>query len=93
MSFLSTQIPKNVLLIICWNITIFAHYAHFPFSKPAPPVEKKDDNLEDSEVLKMLRNSNLSDESTGLRRTGQGRRISRESDSNDEGNVSQQRII
>ena len=54
-------------------------------SKPAPPVEKKEDNLEDSEVLKMLRSSNISGESTGLRRTDHGRRISRGSDNNDEG--------
>ena len=33
----------------------------------------------------MLRNSNLSEESTGLRRTGQGRKISMGSDFNDEG--------
>jgi hypothetical protein len=57
------------------------------FSKPAPPVEKKDDNLEDSEVLKMLRSSNISEEGTGLRRTDHGRRISRGSDNNDEGNL------
>ncbi|XP_028407501.1 PDZ and LIM domain protein 5-like [Dendronephthya gigantea] len=56
-----------------------------PTPKPAPPpVEKKEDNLEDSEVLKMLRNSNLSEESTGLRRTGQGRKISMGSDFNDD---------
>ena len=52
-----------------------------------PPVEKKEDNLEDSEVLKMLRNSNLSEEPSGLRRTGQGRKISMGSDLNNEGKI------
>ena len=41
--------------------------------------EKKDDNLEDSEVLKMLRNANVSDDSTGLRRLSGTRKLSMDS--------------
>ena len=36
--------------------------------------ERKEDTLEDSEVLKMLQRADVSDESTGLRRMSGGRR-------------------
>ena len=49
-----------------------------------PPEEKKEDTLEDSEVLKMLRSADISDDSTGLRRLSGGRKVSR-GDSMDDG--------
>lgn len=57
------------------------------FSFRIPAEEKKEDNLEDSEVLKMLRSTDLSDESTGLRRmSGGGRKTSRGDSVEEEGN-------